>query len=75
MKLGRGPCSPVRMVPGKLPQLEYGFGLKWNESCGSRWLCCTKGTWKHRKPHCGQGALSLRCVSKGRLSLLSHSPI
>lgn len=36
--------SSVRIVFGKLPQLEYGFGLKWNELCGSRWLCCTKGT-------------------------------
>lgn len=61
MKLGRGPHPPVRMVLGKLTQLEYGFGLKWNESCGSWWLCCTKGTWKHRKPHWASSSASEVC--------------
>lgn len=60
--------SPVRMASGKFPQLEYGFGLKGNESCGSRWLCCTKGTWEQQKPQWASNSASEVCVNKGCVS-------
>lgn len=74
MKLRGGAHSPVRMLFGKFPQLEYGFGLKWKGSCGSRGLCCTKGTWKHQS-HSGQ-ALCFRgvCEHVQRVPTLTHTP-